>query len=170
VVSSLVIAIHKRKIVMKTRMVMSMMLVVGLLGTVMPMSQAQAFSAQNFHGNICQVNSPSLPNVVYGTSGIEAVGSSVLVRCPLMTVSREVASIGANVKNTSLPGTSCVVQPLSFTGELQGNAIPLVIPAGDDSAIVPIPEASKGPTTFYQVRCALPKGQTLTSINVVIEP
>jgi hypothetical protein len=156
---------------MKTSLVAGVLLVVGTLGAVMPRSQAQAFSAQNFHGNICQVNSPSLPNVVYGTSGIQAVGSSVLVRCPLMTVSREVASISVNVKDKSL-GSSCVVQVLGFTGALQVPSIPLVIPPDDDngSTVVPIPEAAKGSTTFYQVRCSLPEGQTLTSINVVIEP
>jgi hypothetical protein len=155
---------------MKTSIIAGMLLVVGTLGAVMPRSQAQAFSAQNFHGNICQVNAPSLPNAFYGESGILADKTSVLVRCPLMTVSREVTSIGVNLKDTSLPATSCQVQAFEYTGAFQGGLIPLVIPAGEPSAIVPIPAAAKGPTTVYQVRCRLPHKQTLTSINVVVEP
>ena len=150
---------------MKTGIVTGLMLVVGTLGTVIPRSHAQTFSAQNFHGNICQVNSPSLERVVYSDFGIKAI-ESVIVRCPLVTVSREVKAIGANVRDTSLPGTSCSIHPLDFTGELQADTIQLNIPAGAHSANQPIPEAAKGPTTFYNVRCFLPQGQTLTSINV----
>lgn len=169
VVSPLVVASHRREISMKTRIVAGALLVVGALGVVMPQSQAQAFSAQNFHGSICQVNSVSLPNVSYSEFGIRA-NSTVFVRCPLMTVSREVVSINVNVQDTTLPGTLCTVSAKLFTGADQVPDMPLEIPSGQPAASVVIPAAGKGPTTTYHVRCRLPQGQTLTSLNVVLEP
>lgn len=141
----------------------------GALGLLMPTSAAHAFSAQNFHGAICQANSEIPAIVKYTERGIKA-NEPVTVRCPLMTVSRELTHIGVNVKETALSDTQCVALPVDFKGNFQGPALPLTVRAGSHSQNVPIPDAAKGPTTFYTVVCELPAGQTLTSINVTREP
>jgi hypothetical protein len=154
---------------MRTFIITSLMLVMGTLGTFAPVSSAQAFSAQNFHGNICQPNSEILDKIRYTDVGIKATQNAT-IRCPLATVSREITRIAVNVKETSVPSTLCALHVVGFTGVHQVNPIFFEIPQGQRFANVPIPESAKGPTTVYNVTCKLPAEQTLTELNVVVVP
>jgi hypothetical protein len=123
-------------------------------------------AVDNFHGNICQPQRPEQANRFdYTGVGINAFLSSGRVACPLTTRETQIKSVEVNVRETNLGATICSINGVDWNGNAP-SVVTFSIPAGSKYKIASIPPDIKGTYFSYSVFCSLPKGQTLTSINV----